>query len=297
MMTVAIGLFVLPPNIASAQGNILTLAESLGGISGNILLGGGNVQGAFLYNDISNTTTYLNTPAYSTASGMSGNYVVGTYASSFDHGFLYNITTGTYITLDDPLASTKIGTGPSEYPYGTELSGIYGDNIVGDYYDSSGLEHGFLYNITNQTWTNLDYAVTGIYGNYIIGNNGLNGVFFNGATWSTITVPGSTISTGAYGIFGTEIVGAFNNGTGASGYVYNLSTGTFTYPFTLSQFPVAIPTEYSLFGISGSTLMGTYNYLNPRTGDRASSVFLYTVPEISSIWLVAVPLVGVLFLD
>jgi hypothetical protein len=69
--------------------------------------------------------------------GISGNNIVGFYLDSSDnaHGFLYNDSTQTYTTLDDPLAGSGY--------FGTYACGISGNNIVGYYQDSSGQEHGF----------------------------------------------------------------------------------------------------------------------------------------------------------
>ena len=47
------------------------------------------------------------------------------------HGFLYNISSSTYTTLDDPLGTD-----------GTLPCGVSGSNIVGYYLDASGA-HGF----------------------------------------------------------------------------------------------------------------------------------------------------------
>jgi hypothetical protein len=195
----ALGLLALSPTDVQAQGTMNTLSGIIPkGISGNIVLGLYNNQAA-LYNDVSQTTTFLNVPNDSTAYGMSGNYIVGSYLDNNDnsHGFLYNISTGTYVTLDDPLAylsaTPLIGNSVS----GTKLIGIYGNNIIGNYVDTSDVEHSLLYNITNQTWMTLTYPglgdveANGIYGSDIVGNvtnpsTGLpEGFIYNGSTWST----------------------------------------------------------------------------------------------------------------
>jgi hypothetical protein len=46
------------------------------------------------------------------------------------HGFLYNGST--YTTVDDPLGVK-----------GTEVLGVDGNNVVGTYFDSSDVPHGF----------------------------------------------------------------------------------------------------------------------------------------------------------
>ena len=65
------------------------------------------------------------------------------------HGFLYNITTNTWTTLNDPLAPTD-----------TQAFGISGDNIVGGYNARGGTFgstfDGSIYNITTNTWATLD---------------------------------------------------------------------------------------------------------------------------------------------
>ena len=302
VMMVAVSLLAFSSTDVQAQGTLTSIRGfTPEGISGNIVLGQGNNGQAVLYNDITQTTVVLNVPTNSSATGMSGNYIVGTYKdnSGDGNGFLYDITTGTYITLNDPSASTSGDAG-------TYFNGIYGNNIVGNYYNSSRADFGFEYNISNQTWSTLFYpglgnvGVNGIYGSDIVGNisnpsSGLpEGFLYNGSTWSTIMVPGSS-DTLANGIFGTEIVGTSGGGTTPNGYVYNIATGTFTYPLTLSNFSVLNgATSFEFTGISGSSLMGEYTY--PRIGGGSNTAyFLYTVPEISSMWLMAVPFVGVLF--
>ena len=300
MMVSFVGLLALSPTDVQAQGTISSFSglNALGGggftpegLSGNIVLGANQLQAA-LYNDVSQTTTVLNVPNDSAAYGISGNYIVGTYGDSSGdgNGFLYNITTGTYNTLDDPSASTSGEAG-------TYLYGIYGDNIVGDYYNSSRTAFGFIYNISSQTWTTLGPEVNGIYGSIIVGDSGVpsSGYIYNGSTFSTFMVPGST-STSANGIFGTEIVGTSAGGSNPYGYIYNYATGQYNYPLSLSSFHASGigATSFEFTGISGSSLMGEYTY--PRIGGGSNTAyFLYTVPEISSIWLVAVPLIGVFF--
>ena len=89
-------------------------------------------------------------------------------SSEVDHGFLYNRSTLTYTTLNNPLAS------PDGKINGTRAYGISGNNIVGAYLDSSGQQNGFLYDGTSYTTlddplgTNGTYA-QGISGNLIVG--------------------------------------------------------------------------------------------------------------------------------
>ena len=71
------------------------------------------------------TTLSLPGAAFTVASGVSGNNLVGYYQASGDiYGFLYNGST--YTTLD-PAGSTY-----------TEAYGVSGNNVVGFYYTNTG---------------------------------------------------------------------------------------------------------------------------------------------------------------
>ena len=77
-------------------------------------------------------------PVYkgTTAEGISGNNVVGLYydTAGKGHGFLYNISTEQYTTLDDPLAT--------QY---TVPTGIDGNTVFGDYTDASNCSAYYYY--------------------------------------------------------------------------------------------------------------------------------------------------------
>lgn len=303
-MIVAVSLLSWHNNVL-AQGKFTFLGANVGGfqskgISGNIVLGSTQNQSA-LFNDISQTTVVLNIPSSSYASGLYGSSVVGTYEDSTgnERGYLYNTSTGTYITLDDPSAVLNTGSPNSNY-YGTELTGIYGNIIVGNIYSGGNInsEIGVEYNISTQTWTTIGGDIVGIYGNNIlgseIGGNGYQGFIYNyiNSTSTTFTVPGS-ITTAVNGIFGNEVAGGYNAGSGSMGDIYNIGNNSFSYPFTLSQLDKVISpyiaSGYGLDGISGSSLLVTVFPLGG--GD---DTFVYTVPEISCMWLLMVPFVGLL---
>ena len=123
-------------------------------ISGNNIVGdfGSNgTQYGFFYNG----TTYatLKDPLAgaggTSATGIDGNDVVGTYIDSngVSHGYLFNGST--YTTIDDPLAANNSATNGNFS--GTELGGISGDNIVGMFADANNVLHGFLYNGSSYT--------------------------------------------------------------------------------------------------------------------------------------------------
>ena len=78
------------------------------------------------------------------ANGIDGGNIVGEYTDGNNqtHGFLYNIATNTYATLDAPNAGGH-----------TQAIGISDGNIVGVYGNGT---HSFLYNLTTQSYTILD---------------------------------------------------------------------------------------------------------------------------------------------
>jgi len=55
-------------------------------------------------------------------------------------------------------------------------------------------------------------------GNNIVGRSGLSGFLYNGSSYTTLSVPGGG-TTCAYGISGNNVVGFYNNGSGAQGFL------------------------------------------------------------------------------
>jgi hypothetical protein len=232
-----------------------------------------NVSHGFLYNATNWST--LDAPGASSASGqgttpfgISGTNIVGTYTDSkgVNHGFLYNLTTQTWTRLDYPLAGT--GTGQGTWAFATS-----GANIVGYDYDSGGNEHGFLY--TGGNWITLNAPGAGkasgqgteplgisestIAGTYIDSSGNENGFLYNMVTtnWTKLDDPAATTWTGVGGISGTNVSGAYWDGSDAYGFVYNGKTWT-----TLRD-PLAPVGQYPSggtfgHGISGDAIVGAY---------------------------------------
>src|SRR5262249_13169794 len=98
-------------------------------------------------------------------------------------GFL--LSGGTYATIDYPSASQTI-------PQGINDNG----QIVGGYFDSSGVLHSFLYNSNGGTYTALNFP-------------------------SPHARPFGTKDNG-------QIVGAAYDSSGEHGFLYNLNDGTYT---------------------------------------------------------------------
>jgi hypothetical protein len=142
-----------------------------------------------------------------------------------------------------------------EYPGATytELSSIDGNNIVGHYADSSGAQHGFLYD--GVTWTMLDVPFLGNYGTRALGVSGSrivgwylpgpHGFSFDGATWAPLDYPGSADSSNQ-AVDGNNIVGL----SGSTGFLYDGSTWTpLAYPGSLFTNPL---------GIDGNNIVGFF---------------------------------------
>ncbi len=167
----------------------------------------------------------------------------------------------TFTTLNDPL-----------HPLGgTSAQGIDGNNIVGYYSDSSGRNHGFLYN--GSTYMTLDdpFANTipgqgteayGISGNNIVGqywdSSGRmsHGFLYNISTsaYTTFDHPLGVLGNCACGISGSNVVGYYNVATTGSpnGYVYDGST------FTTLDDPLPRLLGTVAYGISGNNIVGEY---------------------------------------
>ena len=201
-----------------------SLGNEAFGISGNNVVGvfpDSSGTHGFILNSASNSWTVLDDPFannlpsgnqnYGTyAQGIDGNNVVGYYVSgSFSgpiHGFLYNTTTSTWSTLNDPSAGRL-----------TIATGVSGNNVVGYYDDISGNQFGFLYNIPTNAWTTLSYTPVGIQGNRLVGYYYPNpqgtpqGFFYDGSSWITLEDPDAAASGGTVpnSIDGNTVVGYY----------------------------------------------------------------------------------------
>ncbi|HEY1718651.1 MAG TPA: hypothetical protein VGH42_10235, partial [Verrucomicrobiae bacterium] len=236
------------------------------GISGNYIVGAYNDGTGFygFFYDGTNYTT-LNDPLSNLANGgtraegISGNYITGYYwdGSGGSHGFLYNMTTSNYTTLDDPSAITSGGT---------QAYGISGNYIVGYYGDAAG-SHGFLYAMSTSHYTTLNDPLSdesqggtiasGVSGNLIAGNyydtNGeSHGFLYNMATlsYANLDDPLGSDGTFPFGIDDGKIVGSYTDSNGNS------------HSFEAASTPFSIPPP----AITGISLSGTNLVLNGSSG-------------------------------
>jgi len=170
-----------------------------------------------------------------------GGQIVGHYRNdSGNHGFL--LSGGTYTIIDDPLEAGGVIPGQGT---GTDAEGINdAGQIVGYYYDSNGITHGFLYNPTGGgTYTTLDAPLATntqalginnfgqIVGYYTDSHGTSHGFLYNtnSKLYATLDDPSAATGTVATGINAAgQIVGYYTNASGTHGFFYNPNGGTYT---------------------------------------------------------------------
>ncbi|MGO9114454.1 MAG: PEP-CTERM sorting domain-containing protein [Thermoguttaceae bacterium] len=270
------------------------------GVDGTNIVGTANsLPGGFLYNG--STFTGIADPLAGTLGsspiGISGNIIVGQYydSSDFSHGFVYNLSTSAFTTLDDPLAANGSN--------GTFANGISGNNIVGHYCGSSVNSNGFIYNLSTSAYTTLDdpnaphtpslggTAADAISGNNVVGvyydsADHSHGFLYNISTkqYTTLDDPLAVGNTSASGVDGNTVFGEYADTSGYySLFLYDIPTATYT---TLNiDLPGPI---WESGGISGNTIVGTYS--DPVT-DYGHG-FVATIPEPNALTLLAAGAVG-----
>lgn len=194
-------------------------------------------------------TTILDVPGSKVNStivaAVSGSNFVGAYqdAGNIYHGFLYN--GATYTTFDTPGGTL------------TQVVGMSGGNIVGDYSDNT--EFGFLYN--GSTFTTIavpgskSTRVAGVSGSIVVGtytdaNWHNHGFLYQGSTFTILDAPGAS-DTNVTGISGDSVVGSYSDAGGTThGFVYSGAA------FTILDPPGSQGTRVA--GISGNNIAGTY---------------------------------------
>lgn len=178
----------------------------------------------------------------------------------------------------------------ASYPYtefavpganGTEIQGISGSTIYGDYLDANSTYHGFVLSNGQLTTFNAPQAgsaskqgtvVTGVSGSEVVGyiydaNSFRHGFIETGSVYSTLDAPGAQPLTNGGTIFtaidGQNEVGCYLDSSGGFGFLYNGSG------FTSIIDPLG-PTDTIPTAISGSTIAG---YYVGATGIRQGFVF------------------------
>ncbi|MGA3170674.1 MAG: hypothetical protein ABSE62_06640 [Chthoniobacteraceae bacterium] len=191
------------------------------GVSGNLIVGiytdQSNVNHGFTYT--SGTWQTVDDPAGTDTviTGVCGTDLVGyfTDAGQKVHGF-YASASGATEPSPTPVPTPTPTPSPTPNPYqfapvdfpkglNTSCVGVFGDNIVGTYYDSKNIEHGFVLNSGH--YSKVDYPAP--------------------------RKP-RTVSTTIAGIYDDKVFGAYYSGanafdhTNANPFILDLSKGTYT---------------------------------------------------------------------
>jgi hypothetical protein len=288
------------------------------GVSGDNVVGSyydnsGTIHG-FLYNiKTSKYTTVDNnaalaTPGYGTVlTGIYGSNTVGTYADSNGnrHGFLHDITTVNFSSIDHPSASNNPVETRIRNHDGTYTAGISGNIAVGDYVDSSGVCHGYEYDIQTSTFIkiidnpnasaiwggNTAYGISGtglvgvynVVGAYLDDTNNIHGYLYDGATdkYLTIDDPLGIHGTSALGVSGSNVVGYYYDSNGfLHGFLFDGKT------YTTIDDPAGIVSspEQQANGVFENKIVGFYL---DSTGNAHGYLDVTPTPEPGSLSLLA----------
>jgi subtilase-type serine protease len=230
------------PNFGNPNGVLRVVGSSITNASSPYNL-------SYLYDGSAPSQSQLTTLAYPSASGNPtletiahstfGNQVVGNYDTRLATGnaFIYNISTGSYVTNNVPGALS------------TTAYGVYGNLIAGGYSTVGpggglGIGSAYIYNETTGVWTTYNHPgaiethFEGISGggqagsyNLVANWTGVDGQVhasvlhidaLGNQTWIDYSFPGSVL-TSANSIYGNQAIGIYVDSNGGThGYVLTL---------------------------------------------------------------------------
>lgn len=149
------------------------------------------------------------------------------------------------------------------HPFGTNGTYVHGVGaglIVGDYYDTAFVSHGFIYDGSqftavdppNSQSTSVRATDGRRVAGYFVDSSGIHGFVWDGTNYFTLNDPlavGSNPVTEAYGIDGTNIVGYYTSNNIAHGFLYD-GLHYFSIDFPGAGFGTYVQ------GISGTNMVG-----------------------------------------
>ncbi len=222
-----------------APGTTVTGINSAGTVVGYYETGEGiqsfTEQGGVYTNNIVDSDAPQST--FALGINASGEIVGVAYINTNDtEGFIYK--DGSSTPINDPNANESVsesGNSSGTFAFAINASG----QVLGDYFDSSGNSHGFIYN-TNGSFTGISvegaastYA-EGInnagqaVGYYVDASNEVHGFLYSGGSIATLNDPAAAGGTVAFAINNTgEVVGYYWDGNGNED-VFTYSNGIYS---------------------------------------------------------------------
>jgi hypothetical protein len=191
------------------------------GIDGDNIVGFYGIDGfdhGFLYNGTSFTDLDMPGAIRTSPQKISGRNIIGHYidADNTSHSFLYNGTNWT--TLDAPWEGSPVAFGIDGENIVGQSGSFYGEGFI---YNGKTWTTLYAFGITG-TYT----VINGIDGSNLVGHyfdtSGVHGFLYNGTSWTTLDAPGA-IRTEILDISGSNMVGLYLDGSGsAHGFVYTI---------------------------------------------------------------------------
>jgi hypothetical protein len=174
---------------------------------------------------------------------------------------------------------------PLNYPgaTGTQATAVNGGSVVGSFWRSDGLDHGFLYDGANYTAFDAPGATSTIPlaiasgvlgGQYSSGSSGggpTHGFLYDGAVYTTVDFPGARDSC-VTGISGNYVMGNYDTAAAAGGFTYSILSRQYK---DISYPGAKYTTANSIFG---NQVVGTY-----QNADDINHGFLFNNDDFEAI--------------
>src|SRR5579872_451119 len=178
------------------------------------------------------------------------------FLSSWTFAFLILLSGGSRQATADLL---KLEFSHIDFPgaQSTNANSFFHDDVIGNYKDSSGISHGFLYVGTTYMTVQPPGATSSTArasGGFILGTYSAPGVpagnfLFDGSQYTNISVPGAVSAT-LKSADSTEVVGSFSDGSHTHGFMFNGSS------YRTIDFPGSTSTSADF--VSGNHVAGSY---------------------------------------
>lgn len=233
----------------------------------------------FLYDGTTYKTVNFPGAIATTLLGIDGDKVVGQALAGGPfkfRGFAYH--NDAFSVIEPPMTGN--------YLNGSGTFGIDGDRHVGQYIDSGGETHGYLFN--GVSFTTFDFpggavnVAFGIDGSTIVGgftdvrgSGQRRGYLYDGTRFQ-IMAPQGSIASMAYGVDDGRVVGSYDTSAATAGFLYE--GGEYRDIIV----PPSLGNSTRARGIDGLTVVGSYV-----NSGRFSRGFITVIPEPSALTIAA----------